>query len=210
MAKEWILNSAMNRYQLNFKRNVGATSEEIRKCSPASIEEWREYYYSNVRSEDHIADLGRKLYVKISEVLSAELNDITEDDCIDYMKQLVIDRTYDGYVREINTIYGQLEELLGLKILPATDVQDRLYNVDFYIEVNGKKIGLQIKPINNGIQIPELYKEQKIQKESHIKWQSEFGGKVFYIFSAKVEGKKIIKNNEVVDEIKSEIDRLRK
>lgn len=24
MAKEWILNSAMNRYQLNFKRNVGA------------------------------------------------------------------------------------------------------------------------------------------------------------------------------------------
>ncbi len=30
MAKEWILNSAMNRFQLNFKRNVGATSESIR------------------------------------------------------------------------------------------------------------------------------------------------------------------------------------
>ncbi len=29
MAKEWILNSAMNRYQLNFKRNVGAVSESI-------------------------------------------------------------------------------------------------------------------------------------------------------------------------------------
>jgi len=25
MAKEWILNSAMNRFQLNFKRNVGPT-----------------------------------------------------------------------------------------------------------------------------------------------------------------------------------------
>ncbi len=37
MAKEWILNSAMNRFQLNFKRNVGAVSEEIRKCSPKEI-----------------------------------------------------------------------------------------------------------------------------------------------------------------------------
>lgn len=27
MAKEWILNSAMNRFQLNFKRNVGTVSE---------------------------------------------------------------------------------------------------------------------------------------------------------------------------------------
>lgn len=32
MAKEWILNSAMNRFQLNFKRNVGPTSESIRQC----------------------------------------------------------------------------------------------------------------------------------------------------------------------------------
>ncbi|MDR3049374.1 MAG: MjaI family restriction endonuclease [Elusimicrobiota bacterium] len=37
MAKEWILNSAMNRFQLNFKRNVGATSESIRKCSQKNI-----------------------------------------------------------------------------------------------------------------------------------------------------------------------------
>ena len=51
MAKEWILNSAMNRYQLNFKRNVGATSESIRQCAPKNMEEWKNYYYSNVRSE---------------------------------------------------------------------------------------------------------------------------------------------------------------
>jgi hypothetical protein len=30
MAKEWILNSVMNRFQLNFKRNVGAVAYEIR------------------------------------------------------------------------------------------------------------------------------------------------------------------------------------
>ncbi|MGD9732582.1 MAG: MjaI family restriction endonuclease [Desulfamplus sp.] len=38
MAKEWILNSVLNRFQLNFKRNVGAVSEEIRKCSPKKNE----------------------------------------------------------------------------------------------------------------------------------------------------------------------------
>ena len=71
MAKEWILNSAMNRFQLNFKRNVGAVSEEIRKCSPRAITEWREYYFQNVRTKEHIEDLGRKLYIKTTEVISA-------------------------------------------------------------------------------------------------------------------------------------------
>lgn len=45
MAEEWILNSAMDRFQLNFKRNVGATSESIRKCEPKSLDEWEKYYY---------------------------------------------------------------------------------------------------------------------------------------------------------------------
>ena len=46
MAKEWILNSAMNRFQLNFKRNVGAVSEAIRKCSPKILDEWDRLYNS--------------------------------------------------------------------------------------------------------------------------------------------------------------------
>jgi hypothetical protein len=65
MAKEWILNSAMNRFQLNFKRNVGATSESIRQCSPKTVEEWENYYFANVRSKEHIIELGKKLYIKI-------------------------------------------------------------------------------------------------------------------------------------------------
>ena len=48
MAKEWILNSATNRFQLNFKRNVGPVSEEIRKCAPKTIKEWQDYYFKNV------------------------------------------------------------------------------------------------------------------------------------------------------------------
>ena len=75
MAKEWILNSAMNRFQLNFKRNVGAVSAEIRNCQPKIIEDWKEYYFDNVRPKQHIEDLGKKLYIKITEVISADVED---------------------------------------------------------------------------------------------------------------------------------------
>src|SRR3990172_8991263 len=201
MAKEWILNSAMNRFQLNFKRNVGPTSESIRQCAPKALDEWRKYYFKNVRSREHIEELGRKLYVKITEVIQAEVEEITEQDCIDYMVQLVIDRTFDGYMTEIQTVYGQLEKLLDVKIEPAPDEWDRLFNVDFFIKLDEKYIGLQIKPVNSGIQLPEIFKEYALQAETHKKFTEVFGGKVFYLFSAKVGDKKEIQNKEVIDEI---------
>lgn len=209
MAKEWILNSAMNRFQLNFKRNVGPTSESIRKCAPKTLEEWREYYFENVRSKEHIENLGKKLYIKITEVIQAEVEDITEQDCINYMIQLVIDRTFDGYMTEIKTIYGQLEKELGLKIEPAPDEWDRLYNVDFFIKINDQYIGIQIKPVNQGIQLSQIFKEKGLQQKTHEKFTREFGGKVFYIFSSKVGDKKVIINKEVIGEILQEIERLK-
>ncbi|MDH6355697.1 hypothetical protein M2132_002043 [Dysgonomonas sp. PH5-45] len=209
MAKEWILNSAMNRFQLNFKRNVGSTSESIRKCAPKDVGEWREYYFKNVKPKEHIEELGKKLYVKITEVIQSEVEEITEKDCVDYMFQLVIDRTFDGYMTEISTIYGQLQKILNIKIEPASDEWDRLFNVDFYIKVNEKYIGLQIKPVNAGIQLSEIFKEYNLQAETHIKFTEEFGGKVFYLFSAKNGERKEIMNKEVIDEIKKEIERLK-
>ena len=209
MAKEWILNSAMNRFQLNFKRNVGPTSESIRKCSPKTLEEWKEYYFTNVKPREHIEELGRKLYIKITEVIQAEVAGVSEQDCIDYMMLLVIDRTFDGYMTEIQTVYGQLEKILGVKIYPAPDEWDRLFNIDFYIQVGEKHIGLQIKPVNVGIQLPEIFKEYGLQAETHKKFTEVFGGKVFYLFSAKVGDKKEIQNKEVIDEIIQEIIRLK-
>lgn len=208
MAKEWVLNSATNRFQLNFKRNVGATSEAIRKCEPKSLEDWQKYYFANVRTEEQIVELGKKLYVKITEVLVAEIDEITEEDCINYIKELVIDRTYDGYVREIKTIYGQLQEILGVKIEAAPDEWDRLFNVDFFIKINDKYIGLQIKPVSHTSSIPEIYKEKEIQHNTHVEFSKKYGGKVFYLFSCKSGDKKIIVNTEVIDEIRAEIARL--
>ncbi len=189
MPKEWILNSATNRFQLNFKRNVGPTSLNIRKCRPRSLKEWEEFYYESVFPKEHLINLGKKLYVKITEVLSAEIAEITEQDCVDYIINLVINRTYDGYVSEINTIYGQLERILDTKVHPASDEWDRLYNVDFYIQIKDKCIGLQIKPAGSVSHIPQIFKERNIQAETHKKFTEKFGGQVFYVISI-TEGKK--------------------
>jgi len=209
MAKEWILNSVMNRFQLNFKRNVGAVSEEIRKCSPKIVEDWKKYYFEKVRDKEHIESLGRKLYVKITEVISAEVQDITEEDCIKYMFDMVINKTFDGYETERTTIYGQLEQKLGIKIEPSPDEWDRLFNVDFFIKVSNKYIGLQVKPVNNVSHIQRIFKERSFQEESHKKFKKKYGGKVFYIFSMKIENQKIIQNPEVIDQINNEIRRLK-
>lgn len=185
MAKEWILNSVMNRFQFNFKRNVGAVSAAIRKCFPKNNKEWEDYYYKNVRSKEYIEELGKKLYVKITEVIQAEIEDITEEDCVQYMYHMVIDRTYDGYTTEISTVYKQLENILQIKISPAPDEWDRLYNVDFYIKIKDRYIGLQIKPVNGVAHIPQIYKEQGIQK-IHIKYlMRNMVGKSFIFFQSK-------------------------
>ncbi|MBN1805138.1 MAG: MjaI family restriction endonuclease [Sedimentisphaerales bacterium] len=207
MAKEWILNQGMNRWGLNKKRSVGPVSEMIRKCEPKKLEDWERYYYEKVHPKEYLEHLGRKLYVKITEVIQYEVAEVTEQDCIEYIQEVVIKRTFDGYQSEIQTIYGQLEDELGVPVKPAPDEWDRLYNVDFYIEVGSKYIGLQIKPVTFEHTF-EDYKWKDMQQVSHRKFQEKFGGNVFTIFPIKSGKKKEIHNKEVIEEIKKEIRRL--
>jgi hypothetical protein len=209
VSKEWILNSATNRFQLNFKRNVGPTSEEIRKCAPRSIEDWERYYYANVRPRQHLEDLGRKLYTKVTEVIQAEVDSITEQDCIDYVVGLVIRRTFDGYITEKQTIYGQLQDLLGVPIEPAPDEWDRRYNVDFFIRVGKKFIGLQIKPETFEHAPQTASKWRDIYAESQEAFRREYGGRVFTIVSVKDGDRKAIYNTQAIEEIRVEMARLR-
>jgi hypothetical protein len=209
MSKEWIINNANMRWGLNKKNNVGAVSEAIRKCSPKYLHEWEEYYYSNIFPKEHLEQLGRRLYIKITEVCQAEIEEVTEQDCIDFVINLVINRTYDGYQSEIQTIYGQLQKALGVKIEPAPDEWDRGYNIDFFIKINEKYIGLQIKPAGYAY-ITQIINELKFQEKTHEKFTEKYGGKVFYIISVKEGKKKIIHNPEVIEEIRKEIEHLKK
>lgn len=231
MAKEWItgregrnlkfkrealLNYALNRWALNKAHSVGPTSELIRKCAPKKFEQWEAFYFSNATQKkrngvkitrEYITDLGKRLYVKLSEVVQNELESIEEQECIDYVYNLVLNRTYEGYIAEVDTVYGQLESILEVKIHPAPDEWDRTYNVDFYIQVGDKYVGLQIKPISSGLALDQ-YQWDKMHKENHKKFEEQFGGKVFFVYSVKSGKKKIIYNTEVIDEIRNEINRL--
>jgi len=81
--------------------------------------------------------------------------------------------------------------------------------VDFFIEIQGKYIGLQIKPAGNKAQLSQIFKEASLQKNTHQAFTEKFGGKVFYIYSIKVGNEKKIDNLEVIEEIKQEIQRLK-
>lgn len=212
--REALLNYGMNHWGLNKTASVGPTSELIRTCSPKSFDDWEIYYFDNARQKkkngikitrEYIKEVGRKMYVKLSEVVQNELESITEEECIDYSYNLVLNRTYEGYQSEIQTIYGQLQQALRIKVEPAPDQWDRGYNVDFFIQVKDKYIGLQIKPITFKHTF-ENYKWKEMQETTHSKFQKKFGGRVITVFSVK----KVIHNPEVIEEIRKEIERLKK
>jgi len=216
--RERLLNDAMNRWGLNKANSVGPTSDLIRQCSPRSFEEWESYYFDNARQKKrngirvtkrHLTELGRKLYIKLSEVIQAELDRVTEEECIDYVYNLVLNRTYEGYWSEIQTIYGQLQRALDVEVEPAPDEWDRGYNVDFFIKVKDKYIGLQIKPAGYAY-ITQIIKELEFQKKTHEKFTAKYGSKVFYVISVKEGNKKVIYNQDVIEEIRKEIERLNK
>jgi hypothetical protein len=220
MVKEWILNMANGRWGLTKQNRVGPVAAWIRECSPKEISEWEKFYFQklkdflrdkgiNLTPEEYLESLGKKLYTKVTEVLRSEIDEVTEEECIKYIKNLVINRTFDGYITEKETIYGQLQGILKVKIEPAPDEWDRLYNVDFFIKVNEKYIGLQIKPVTFE-HAPEFATKWKdIYKMSHEKFTKRFGGKVFIIFSITKDRKKIIFNKNVIDEIREEINKLK-
>ena len=80
--REALLNYGMNRWALNKDHSVGSTSELIRSCSPSTFEEWENYYFTNAKQKkknglkitrEYIEDLGKRLYVKLTEVVQNEL-----------------------------------------------------------------------------------------------------------------------------------------
>ncbi len=98
---------------------------------------------------------------------------------------------------------------MNVEIKPDPDEWDRVYNVDFYIEVNNKFIGIQIKPSTFEHAPDYERKWRDIYRESLEKFTEKFGGKVFIIVSIKSGDKKEVYNKEVIEEIRKEIERLK-
>lgn len=217
--RETLLNYGMNRWGLNKAQSVGPTSELIRSCAPNNYETWVEYYFNHATQKkkggiritrEYLHELGEALYLKLSENVQNELESISEEECIDYVYNLVINRTYEGYITEIETIYGQLEKAVGYRIEAAPDEWDRTLSVDFYIQVKENCfIGIQIKPISTKTSINQ-YQWIEQNKLNHQCFTEKYKGKVFFVFSRKnTQGKKQIDNIEIIEEIRQEIERLK-
>jgi hypothetical protein len=79
-----------------------------------------------------------------------------------------------------------------------------------YIPIGDKFIGIQIKPITYA-QAPEIHRWWEWMRESHERFEREQGGKVFIVFSVSEKGgAKRIYNEDVIREIRAEIERLQR
>lgn len=216
--KERVLNYACQTYQLSRPNKVGAVMALIRECQPQTIQEWEQWYFENAKTDgknsfkithESLTELGERLYDKITEVVIPEWEEafkqLTKQDCIDYIYNLTINRTYDGYLREKSVINDGLAKLFPELTFEETDPElDHAGDIDYIAKIGDKAIGIQIKPITAKANFGS-YSLTERMKASFADFTEKFGGKVFIVFSLDKE----IANKEVVEDIKKEIERLK-
>lgn len=215
--KEKVLNYACQTYQLSRPNKVGSVMALIRECQPQTIEEWESCYFENAFtagkkatkiSQDSLSDLGVRLYEKITEVVIPEWQEafrkLTLQDCIDYVHNLTINRTFDGYIREKSVVNdGLAKHFPAVKFEESPAELDHAGDIDYLGYVGDKAFGIQIKPVTAKSNFGN-YSISERMKASFQSFFEDFGGKVFIVFSLDGE----IGNESVLEEIAIEIDRL--
>ncbi|MBO5855013.1 MAG: MjaI family restriction endonuclease [Bacteroidales bacterium] len=215
--KERVLNYACQTYQLSRPNKVGAVMALIRECQPNSFEDWKEWYFENAHTagkktikitNDSLQELGERLYAKITEVVIPEwenaFRELTKQDCIDYIYNLTINRTYDGYIREKSVVNDGLSKIFpDVKFEESDPELDHAGDIDYVAKVGAFSLGIQIKPITANANFGS-YSLTERMKASFDSFKEQYGGNVFVVFSLDGE----IANKEVVEEIKKEIARL--
>lgn len=216
--KEKVLNYACQTYQLSRPNKVGTVMALIRECQPNTIEEWERWYFEHAYtdsktptkiSRESLTELGERLHSKIIEVVipewQAAFKDLTLKDCIDYIHNLTINRTYDGYIREKSVVNDGLAHIFPQVKFEESDPElDHAGDIDYIGKVNSKSFGIQIKPMTAKANFGN-YSPSERMKASFNDFERKYGGKVFIVFSLDGE----IGNKEVIDQISIEINRLK-
>ncbi|MFH1541265.1 MAG: MjaI family restriction endonuclease [Elusimicrobiota bacterium] len=217
--KERVLNYACQTYQLSRPNKVGTAMALIRECQPKSFEEWQKWYFENANTDgktpnkitkESLEELGERLYVKIKEIVIPEwteaFNQLTLQDCVDYIFNLTINRTYDGFIREKSVIEDNLaKEFPNVKFVASDPELDHAGDIDYLGWVGKKAFGIQIKPVTAKANFGN-YSATERMRASFDDFTKKFSGQVFIVFS--IDDK--IKNEEVIGQIASEIKRLLK
>ena len=215
--KERVLNYACQTYQLSRPNKVGAVMALIRECQPNTFEEWEQWYFLNAHTSgkkptkitnESLRELGERLYAKITEIVIPEwesaFRELTEQDCIDYIYNLTINRTYDGYLREKSVINDGLAKLFPNLFFEESDPElDHAGDIDYVAKVGNASMGIQIKPITASANFGS-YSLTERMKASFESFKEQYGGNVFVVFSLDGE----IANKDVIGQINNEINRL--
>lgn len=220
--KEKVLNYTSNTYQLTRPSKVGTVMALIRECQPASLDEWESYYFENaytktkepVKVTDNILqELGERLYAKLMEVVIPEwtkaFKNITLQDCLDYIYEVTLKRTYDGFLLEKSVINDSLAKIFtDVKFEESAPELDHAGDIDYLGKVGKKSFGIQIKPVTANATFAN-YKISDRMSASFQNFEKKYGGKVFIIFSTRTGNKKDIVNKEIIKDIENEINRLK-
>lgn len=215
--KEHVLNYTAQRYGLTRPNKVGSVMELIRKCQPKTIQDWEEFYWKNAYTKKNdaekvdrelIDELGKRLFEKIHAVVIPEwtkaFEEITEHDCIDYILDVTIRRTYNGFFREKSVVFDNLAKIFPELIFEESDSNlDHAGDIDYTAKStkNGKVIGIQIKPITSNIAFSGYSVSERMKKNFNA-FEDQYKGKAFVIFSEKEK----IMNKEVIEEIREYLE----
>ena len=130
---------------------------------------------------------------------------LTLQDCIDYIFNLTINRTFDGFLREKSVVNDGLAKIFPEVAFEESDPElDHAGDIDYIAKVGNKAFGIQIKPVTAKSNFGG-YSATERMKASFADFEEKFGGKVFVVFSLDGE----IANKEVIKGIQKEIERLR-
>ncbi|MCK4661298.1 MAG: MjaI family restriction endonuclease [Bacteroidales bacterium] len=217
--KEFLLNYTNRRWGLTKTTKVGEVMALIRNCQPKTYDEWKKWYFENAYtktktptkvSEATLKELGERLYVKLSEIVIPQIKDaiknLTYDDCLDYVFNLTINRTYDGFITEKSVINDNLVKRFKNVVFEESNPElDHAGDIDYLGKVNNKAFGLQIKPVTASANLGN-YDVSARMEQSFRDFENKYGGKVFIVFSVNDR----ISNEDVYDKIEQEIERLKK
>ena len=189
---ERTLNYYFNKGKFNYPSVIGYVMDEIRKASPVTLNEWRFYYYKNVRTEKYLTDLANKMYESMSEL---HKNIFSVNDCIEYVNDVIFRRTFEGYNKE-NQALIVINKVINANVELSPKEWDGVYFVDFVI--HKPLVGIQLKPktfytggYHNIVRIDDNLAE----------FENDFNAKTFILVYEKIGNSIKIINDEVIDEI---------
>lgn len=102
---------------------------------------------------------------------------------MDYIHNLTINRTFDGFLREKSVVNDGLAKIFPAIVFEESDSElDHAGDIDYVAKVGNSAFGIQIKPVTARANFGN-YSPTERMKASFADFEEQHGGKVFVVFS---------------------------